>query len=205
MHALRPVGLALTVAFAFALAFGAGPRLGTGGPGPGVGIGVVAVTARCAALPPVDEAVLLGEVVFVGTVLRVDNQARWATVRVEERWRGARGLADTVEVRGGPGPGTATSVDRVFGLNRYLFVVTRGPDYLSDNGCTATTVWTNDLARLRPIDVSPAPDVVANVEVTELNLDTFMPLVALALALIVAVIAYLVILRARRRPPDWIR
>jgi hypothetical protein len=191
--------------FAFALAFGAGPRLGTGGPGPGVGIGLSQVSADCAALPPVDEAVLLGEVVFVGTVLRLDNQARWATVRVEERWRGARDLADTVEVRGGPGPGTATSVDRLFGMNRYLFVVTRGPDYLSDNACTATTAWTDDLARLRPIDVSPAPDVVANVEVTELNLDTLMPLVALALALIIAVIAYLVILRARRRPADWIR
>ncbi|OGO56433.1 MAG: hypothetical protein A2V85_03460 [Chloroflexi bacterium RBG_16_72_14] len=205
MHTLRPVGLALTVTFVFALAFGAGPRLGTGGPGPGVGIGVSQVSADCAALPSIDEAVLLGEVVFVGTVLRVDNQRRWATVRVEERWRGARDLAGTVEVRGGPEPGTATSVDRLFGIGRYLFVVTRGPDYLSDNACTATTAWTADLARLRPIDVSPAPDVVANATVTELDLDAFMPLVALALALIVAVIAYLVILRARRRPADWIR
>ena len=205
MRALRPLGLALAVVLAFVLAFGARPLLGIGGPGSGAGIGVAPVAADCAALPPIDEAVLLGEVVFVGTVLRLDNQARWATVRVEERWQGARDLGNTVEVRGGPEPGTATSVDRVFGLGRYLFVVTRGPDYLSDNACSATTAWTGDLARLRPADVPAAPDVVANTTVTEIDLDAFMPVVVLALALIIAVIAYLVILRARRRPPDWMR
>lgn len=203
MRAIRPAALVGTVAIAFALAFGPAPRLGTDPSGPGVG--VLAASASCAAIPSIDEAVLRGEVVFVGTVLRVDNQARWATVRVEERWRGSRDLADTVQVRGGPDPGTATSVDRVYGTGRYLFVVTRGPDYLQDNACTATTTWTDDLARLRPIDVSPAANVVGNIEVTEVRLEQFAPLLALVAALIIAVIAYLVILRARRRPPDWLR
>jgi hypothetical protein len=165
---------------------------------------VGAASADCA-MPPLEEAILLGEVVFVGTVVGLDNQSRWATVRVEERWRGARDLADTVQVRGGPDPGTASSVDRLFSPTRYLFVVSRGPDYLVDNACTPTTAWRDDLASLRPADVSPAPDVVANTVVTELRLESFLPLLGLALALLVAVVAYLVILRARRRPPDWIR
>ena len=203
MRARRPVTLVGTVAVVFALAFGPGPRLGADPSGPGVGVSQV--SADCAAAPSIDEAVLRGEVVFVGTVLRVDNQMRWATVRVEERWRGARDLAETVQVRGGPEPGTATSVDRLYGTGRYLFVVTRGPDYLQDNACTTTTTWTDDLARLRPIDVSPAANVVGNVEVTEVRLEEFVPLLALVAALIIAVIAYLVILRARRRPPDWLR
>jgi hypothetical protein len=47
--------------------------------------------------------------------------------------------------------------------------------------------------------------VVAGTQVTEFDLDPFLPIAALALALIVAVIAYLVVLRARSRPPDWMR
>lgn len=188
------------------LALAAGPGFRIALPGlPGLATGPQPVAASCAAPAPIDEAILQGDVVFVGTVLHLDNQARWATVRVEERWRGARDLADTVEVRGGPGPGTASTVDRLFGTDRYLFVVTRGPGYLEDNACSATTPWSDDLARLRPIDVSAAPDVVANVAVKELRVEQFVPILALVGALIVAVIAYLVILRARRRPPDWLR
>jgi hypothetical protein len=41
--------------------------------------------------------------------------------------------------------------------------------------------------------------------VTEFLLDPYLPLLGLAFALIVAVIAYLLILRARKRPPDWMR
>jgi hypothetical protein len=163
------------------------------------------VSASCATTPRIEEAVQLGDVVFVGTVLRTENNGRWASVRVEERWRGARDLGDTVDVHGGPEAGSATAIDRLFATSRYLFVVSRGPGYLVDNECTATTQWTADLARLRPLDVSPAPDVVAGTKVTELDLDRLMPLVALVAALIIAVIAYLLILRARRRPPDWVR
>jgi len=163
------------------------------------------VAASCATTPKIDEAVLLGEVVFVGLVVHVDNDARWATVRVEERWQGARSLGDTVEVHGGPDPGTATSVDRAYHTTRYLFVVRNGPGYLEDDQCTATTPWVPELARLRPIDVTPAADVVANRAFDELDLELYLPLFALFGSLAIAVVAYVFILRARRRPPDWMR
>jgi hypothetical protein len=162
-------------------------------------------TASCATTPSIDEAVLLGEVVFVGTVSRIENGGRWATVKVEERWQGARSLGDTVEVHGGPEPGTATSIDRTYSTTRYLFVVRNGPGYLEDDQCTATTSWVPDLARLRPIDVSPAADVAANTTSSGLDLEPYLPLFALVGALVIAVVAYVFILRARARPPDWMR
>ncbi len=163
------------------------------------------VSASCATTPSIDEAVLLGDVVFVGTVTRTENGGRWATVRVEERWSGARSLGDTVDVHGGSEPGTATSIDRTYLKTRYLFVVRRGDGVLEDDQCTATTQWTPELARLRPLDVSPAADVVANQTSSELDLEPILPAVALIGALVIAVIAYVFILRARRRPPDWMR
>lgn len=185
---------------------------GTGGPAGGLeglaglaGLAVAPASASCATTPSIEDAVLLGEVVFVGTVVRTENSGRWATVRVEERWRGARDLGDTVEVRGGPEAGTATSIDRIFALSRYLFIVSNGPGHLIDNQCTATTPWTSDLSRLRPLDVSPAPDVASGAPVTELDMDRLLPTLALVGALVIAVVAYVFILRARRRPPDWFR
>lgn len=209
MTARRPVVLAAALALGLLLRPGVGgPDGGTGGStGPGglPGLAVAPASASCATTPSIDDAVLLGDVVFVGTVLRTENSGRWATVRVEERWRGARDLGDTVQVRGGPEAGTATPIDRIFATSRYLFVVSQGPGYLTDNQCTATVPWTDDLARLRPIDVSAAPDVTTGAQVTELDMDRLLPTVALVAALVIAVIAYLVILRARRRPPDWFR
>ena len=193
-----------------------GSRLLTGAPGRVAAALVLAAAivggpaappafASCATTPSIDEAVLLGDVVFVGTVTRTENSGRWATVRVEERWSGARSLGDTVEVHGGSEPGTATSIDRTYVKTRYLFVVRHGDGALEDDQCTATTPWTPELARLRPIDVSPAPDVAANAVSSELDLEPLLPVVALFGALVIAVIAYVFILRARARPPDWMR
>ncbi len=199
-------GLVATV-FALALLL----RPGAGGqPGhdESAWIGLPAVTtvaASCATTPSIDEAVLLGEVVFVGVVTQVDNGGRWATVRVEERWRGARSLADTVDVHGGPEAGTSTTVDRAYTLGRYLFVVRNGPGYLVDDQCTATTRWVADLGRLRPPGVAANADVVSGASGTQLDLESILPAIALVAALVIAVAAYLVILRARRRPPDWMR
>ena len=169
------------------------------------GPAAIPALASCATTPSIDEAVLLGDVVFVGTVTRTENGGRWATVRVEERWSGARSLGDTVEVHGGSEPGTATSIDRTYVRTRYLFVVRHGDGFLEDDQCTATTTWTPDLARLRPIDVSPAPDVAANAVSSELDLEPLLPVGALIGALVIAVISYVFILRARGRPPDWMR
>ena len=102
--------------------------------------------ASCATAPrSAEDAVLFGDVVFVGTVLRTENEGRWPTVRVEERWKGARDLADTVVVRGGPEPGTATSIDRTYLPGRYLFVVSAPGGILTDDACSGTRPWTDDL------------------------------------------------------------
>jgi len=165
-----------------------------------------AVLGSCAGVPqPPEEAVLFGDVVFVGTVLRTENQGRWATVRVEERWSGARDLPETVEVRGGPEPGTASSVDRTFQPGRYLFIVRQGGGFLVDDACSSTTPWTEELGSLRPADVTPAAEELPTDPFAFVNSDAVPVVAALLVALLVAIVAYLWVLRARRRPPDWIR
>ena len=164
-----------------------------------------AALAACATVPSLDAAVAEGDVVFVGTVVHLENQDRWATVRVEERWNDARDLPETVVVRGGPDPGTATGQDRTYLKDRYLFAATGGPDVLQDDACSATARWTDDLASFRPAGVTANQDVVNDVAVSEFELDDYLPLIALAGALVVAVVAYLGVLRSRQRPPDWRR
>lgn len=159
----------------------------------------------CATTPSLEDALLFGDVVFVGSVVGLDNDNRWATVSVEERWRGASSLPDTVSVHGGPGPGEATTIDRVYQKTRYLFVVTQGDGFLVDDICSATRAWTSDLASYRPAGVSPAAAVVAGTEVTVIDPGAVALVAALALALLVVIVAYVVILRARRRPPEWFR
>jgi hypothetical protein len=193
-----PISGAPLVRAAVAVALASGALLGTAAAPP-------SAAADCAPIVSLEEAILFADTVFVGSVTQLENSGRWATVRVEERWKGARDLPDTVQVRGGPEPGTASSVDRKFMPGRYLFFVRPGLGYLEDNGCSATTSWTDDLAVLRPAGVTAGTDVVTGTQVTEFDLDPYLPIAALALALIVAVIAYLVVLRARNRPPDWMR
>lgn len=161
--------------------------------------------ASCAPPRPIEESLLLADAVVVGTVTDLENGGRWAVVQVEERWRAPGSLPDTIEVRGGPEPGAASSVDRVFTGERYLFFLTGGPGYFVDNACSATTIWTDDLAAFRPSGVSPAPDVVAGAPMEPLDLDVVVPLAALIGALAIALISYLLILRSRGRPPDWMR
>ena len=161
--------------------------------------------AACAGTPTVADAVLFGDVVIVGSVVKLENDDRWATVRVEERWSGARGVPDTIDVHGGPEADASTTTDRTFQLTRYLFVLTPGDGFYVDDACTATRVWTPDLAAYRPAGVSPAPDVVAGSQVTAIDPSSIALVAGLMLALLVAVVAYIVILRARRRPPDWMR
>jgi hypothetical protein len=124
-------------------------------------------------------------------------------VRVEERWRGPN-LPEIVQVRGGPEPGTASGEDRTYVVGRYLFVVQNGPGYLIDDACTATTPWTDALARMRPPTVQPNLTGGAG-ETPAVTLTTLVPVVALAVALVIATLSYLLIVRARRRPPEWMR
>ena len=169
-------------------------------------VGPSAALASCATAPrSAEDAVLFGDVVFVGTVLRTENDGRWPTVRVEERWKGARDLADTVVVRGGPEPGTATSIDRTFLPGRYLFVVTAPDGILTDDACSGTRPWTEDLAVLRPPGVSPATVELPTDPLGSINMSDVAAVAGLLVFLLVAIVAYLYVLRARRRPPDWHR
>lgn len=164
-----------------------------------------AAAASC--LPPADLglAIASGEVVVVGIVDRLENNGRWATVRVEERWYGAGAVGGTVLVRGGPEPGTATSSDRTFTSGaRYLFVTTSGNGYLTDNQCTVTRPWSAELSRYRPRGVEPVADRPPAEPAFALPPE-LVPVIALFTALIVVIVAYRVILVARRRPPDWMR
>ncbi len=170
-----------------------------------VPVSVPAVAASCASTPSLEDAVLLGDVVIVGSVVGLENDDRWATVRVEERWHGGRDLPDTIAVHGGPGAGASTTTDRTYQQTRYLFVLTRGSGYFVDDACTATRVWTPDLAAYRPAGVSPNAEVVAGTRVTVIDPSSIALVAALLLALLVAIVAYIVILRARGRPPDWVR
>jgi hypothetical protein len=111
---------------------------------------------------PIEQAMQNADSVFVGTVTGLANGDRWATVAVDDVWKGPD-LAPVVEVSGGPGPGTASSIDRSFTARaRYLFVVSIADGALSDNACSSTTEWQPDLANLRPATahppVAPAPE-----------------------------------------------
>ena len=166
----------------------------------------ISVLAACPTAPqPAEDAVLFGDVVFVGTVLRSENEGRWPTVRVEERWKGAAGLADTIVVRGGPEPGTATATDRTYLPGRYLFVVRNENGVLADDGCSGTQAWTDELATLRPPGVPPAATELPTDPLGSINPGTLAAVAGLLVALLIAIVAYLYVLRARRRPPDWIR
>jgi hypothetical protein len=160
------------------------------------------VAASCAAPSSPADAARFGEIVFVGSVTELANEGRWVKVKVEERWRGASDLPDQVEVRGGPEPGTGTDIDRSFLAGRYLFVVEQGPGYLLDNQCSGTILWYDTLADLRPSGVKPA--FTASGEESPPGQD-ILPVVALFLAAGIALVAYILILRSRARPPDWMR
>jgi hypothetical protein len=114
------------------------------------------VLASCLMPVPMDQATALrqgiqeADSVFVGTVASLSNNDRWASVAVEEVWKGPD-LAPVVEVRGGPDGNAASSVDRAFTVKTsYLFVVLISDGVLSDNACSATTEFTRDLIALRP-------------------------------------------------------
>ena len=168
--------------------------------------GPSAALAACSTAPQsAKDAVFFGDVVFVGTVLRTENEGRWPTVRLEERWKGADRLADTVVVRGGPEPGTATTTDRTYLPGRYLFVVENRGGVLVDDACTGTQAWTEDLGALRPAGVAPAAVELPTDPLGSINTGQLATVAGLLVALLVAIVAYLYVLRARRRPPDWLR
>ena len=117
-------------------------------------------TIDCGEPPPLEKAVF-SDLVFVGLVTDLAHDGRSATVEVTEIWRGD--VQTPVVVNGGPNPADPGEDDRLFDLGvTYLFVpgqldsLARG--VVTDSICSSTTLWTDDLARLRPDKVGrPLP------------------------------------------------
>lgn len=109
--------------------------------------------ASCAVQPNIKEAAASAEIAFIGTVTATANRDSWATVSVEEVWRGPDQPAEVV-IKGGPEGNAATSVDRTFevGMKYLFFPYTDGAAGLADNSCTSTAPWSADMLALRPKD-----------------------------------------------------
>ena len=134
-----------------------------------------AAHASCAPSEPLDRVIAGSDVVLVGTVTQLANNDRWAKVQVEEIWKGAP-LPAVVEVHGGgPDPNTFSSVDRTYELGRYLFTLGRNGTELSDNACSGTTVWSQDLEAFRPADWL-GPDQSTEPEPEAIDLGFLLPI-----------------------------
>lgn len=154
--------------------------------------------ASCAAMPDIKQAATSAEIAFVGTVTATANRGTWATVSVEEVWRGPDQPAEVV-IKGGPDGNAATSVDRTFEVGvRYLFFpYTDGASGLADNNCSSTTPWSPELASLRPADAR----VTAGGTPTAKGFDFNSVLGPIVVAVVVAGVLLGVGLLARSRQP----
>ena len=106
--------------------------------------------ADCQLAPPIEEAVRIADLVFVGSVTAIANNGRSASVRVEEVWQGDEMPAE-VTVLGGTEPAQAMEDDRTFEAGvRYVFFPFVVDGRLVDNICTATAPWVEGFAAVRP-------------------------------------------------------
>jgi hypothetical protein len=108
-------------------------------------------SASCVPPPPLERSLADAPIVFVGTVVRVTNQGRTATFRVEDVWKGE--VAGTVVVHGGQeGANVWSSVDRTYRKGkRYLVVPYRSQrDVFLDNACSPTREYASGLDAFRP-------------------------------------------------------
>ena len=121
-------------------------------------IGAMPAAASCALPVPIEQALREADSVFVGSVIRLANGDRTATIAVDEVWRGPD-LAAQVVVHGGPDEEMFTSVDRTWEAGAtYLVLASIVDDQLSDNACSNTQPWSDDLRALRPSDTRPPGD-----------------------------------------------
>lgn len=170
--------------------------------------------ASCALPAPLDQAISEAETVFVGTVVGLDFDARWATFEVLEVWKGAIG-AEAV-VNGGPGlqelgQGRAqgenifSSVDRQYGAGETYLVVSygRSGEILLDNACSSTQLMSAEAEVARPATAftpTAAPELPETPEV-EGGSGWITPTIVSALAL--AATAGGIYLRRRPNPDIW--
>lgn len=179
MTRLRPVLLLATAA----LAVFAAPAL---------------VSASCIQPPAIEEALRKADIVFVGTVTATSNRDSWATVAVQEIWKGPDQPASLL-IKGGPGGNAATSVDRAFNSGaKYLFFPYVSGGELLDNSCTLTTEWSADLQKLRPADARVLDGAKGGTVGSDLG-GLLAPLAPFAVAILIAGVLLAVGLLARRR------
>jgi len=121
-------------------------------------IGAMPAAASCAPPIPIDQALRDADTVFIGSVVGLANADRRATFAVDEVWRGPD-LPAQVVVHGGPDGDMFTSVDRTWETDgRYLVFGLMVEGQLTDNACSNTQLWSDDLAPLRPSDARPPLD-----------------------------------------------
>lgn len=110
--------------------------------------------ASCASPAPLEDELGRARTAFVGIVAATSNDDRTATVDVESIWLGET-LPQRVEVSGGPddteGVSVVSSVDRTWKSGRrYLFVLSDNTPPFTDDACSATTLYTDEVAALEP-------------------------------------------------------
>jgi hypothetical protein len=119
--------------------------------------------ASCAGPPSLPDQLATAPLVFVGTVAFTSDNDRVARVRVESIWKGPN-LPAYVDVHGSPvsGPFSASSVDRTYRAGeRDLFVLFSDRSPFQDNNCSATQIYTTDLAAFAPADARPPAPLTA--------------------------------------------
>lgn len=150
----------------------------------------VSALGSCGVAPGVAEGIAGADVVFVGTVQGLGDSDRTATFSVEEQWRGDP-LPAIVQVHGGPGDlNSATSVDRSYEAGvRYLVAAYIVEGRLTDNACSVTQPWSDELAAFRPAKVLvPTPD--AENRTRDIPLPVLGGVIALAIVVVVGVLAF---------------
>jgi hypothetical protein len=160
--------------------------------------GAAGAQASCAAPPSVRDQAASSPLVFVGTVTFTSDNDRMARVKVESIWRGPE-LPAYVDVHGSPvsGLSTASSVDRKYNAGtRYLFVLFSADRPLQDNSCSATQVYTSELAALAPPDARSAAPATAFDSVQNTIGQYWLP--ALGFLALVAVAVFIGLRRSRR-------
>lgn len=172
--------------------------------------------ASCAGPASVERDLVQSDLVFVGTVVRLANQNRWATFVVEDVWMGNPDT-QVLEVRAGPAVG-GSSIERTYQAGgRYLvfaFDATKGAageslygsDRWADSNCSSTQPYTSDLTRYRPASATggASPTSVGIPSSSVVEGGRIDPLVLLALAGTAAALVFVVlaIRRRNRRVPD---
>lgn len=159
-----------------------------------------AASASCV-FAPTAAAVAQADIVFVGTVTATAQGELWATVRVEEVWRGPD-LPAVLQVHGGQGGNIATSVDRAFEVGvKYLFAPGQLENGVAiDNACSPTREWDAGLAALRP--ATAHPPIGGAALPPQPGFDLVRVLAPVAVALLVVGALFAIALLARGRQPD---